>query len=176
MNPINKFKLLSFRSVRRDNDTLWSNWRSVCSYIIDLIKKRRTISLSISNTNWNERLFVFRSIGCENEERFRSLYSTIPPSQLDRLALANSPHPPLLLFVIRKAGLGESSSLLDCHVFVVQRELRAFELCNMIRKLIVKRTMSPLIARRRTLVCKADLPSVSEPSMFDSSCIRRWIF
>ena len=102
--------------------------------------------------------FLFRSIGCENEERFRSLYSIVPQSQLNRLASVHSSHPPLLLFVIRKAGLGESSSLLDCHVFVVHRESRAFELCTMIRKLIVKRTMSPMLIKRKTVVCKTDLP------------------
>lgn len=139
-----------------------------CSYIIHLIKKKKESLCQYRNESI---FFFFRSTGCENEERFRSLYSIIPPSQLNRLASTNVSHPPLLLFVIRKVGLGDSSSLLDCHVFVVHRELRAFELCNMIRKLIVKRTMSPLIMRRRTLICKADL-SVRE-SMLCSSCLMR---
>lgn len=95
-------------------------------------------------------------LGCENEERFRSLYSDVSQSQLQLLSPDNSTHPSLLLFVIRKAGLGDCSSLLDCHVFVVYRESRAFELCTMIRKSIVKQTMSPILTKRRTLISKID--------------------
>lgn len=127
-----------------------------CSYIIHLINQ---IIPSV-NRSIESNEFPFR-IGCENEERFRSLYSDVPQSQLHLLSPGNSTHPSLLLFVIRKAGLGDFSSLLDCHVFVVHRELRAFELCTMIRKLIVKRTMSPMLTKRRTLVCKPDLAKES---------------
>ena len=86
--------------------------------------------------------------GCEQQERFRSLYSTIDKSQYNLLSVPNSSafnHPPLVLFVIRKSGTDATSSLLDCHVFAVHRESVAFELCDMIRKLIMKRTMSPLL-------------------------------
>jgi hypothetical protein len=44
---------------------------------------------------------------------------------------------------MRKTGAGGQCSLLDCHVFSVRRESIAFELCDMIRKLIIKRTMRP---------------------------------
>lgn len=53
----------------------------------------------------------------------------------------------MVLFVIRKTGAGGTCSLLDCHVFAVRRESIAFELCDMIRKLIIKRTMSPIISK-----------------------------
>jgi hypothetical protein len=92
------------------------------------------------------------SIGCEQQERFRSLYSTINKSQYHILSTSTSYHPSLLLFIIRKPGAGDLSSLLDCHVFVVYRESIAFELCDMIRKLIIKQTMSPLPPKRTALV------------------------
>ena len=53
----------------------------------------------------------------------------------------------MVLFVIRKTGAGGTCSLLDCHVFAVRRESIAFELCDMIRKLIIKRTMSPILSK-----------------------------
>jgi hypothetical protein len=46
---------------------------------------------------------------------------------------------------MRKTGAGGTCSLLDCHVFAVRRESVAFELCDMIRKLIIKRTRSPML-------------------------------
>jgi len=105
------------------------------------------------------KLYVnFRSIGCEHQERFRSLYSPINQSQYNLLSSTISSHLPLLLFVIRKPGIGDTCSLLDCHVFAAHRELTAFELCDMIRKLIVKRTMSPILSKRRTIICKHDDP------------------
>lgn len=88
-------------------------------------------------------------LGCEHQERFRSLYSTIDKSQAHLLSNSNSGtsnHQPLVLFVIRKSGTDGTCSILDCHVFAVHREPIAFELCDMIRKLIIKRTMSPLIS------------------------------
>ena len=51
---------------------------------------------------------------------------------------------------MRKIGTGGTSSLLDCHVFAVRRESVAFELCDMIRKLIIKRTMSPILPTSTT--------------------------
>jgi len=73
-------------------------------------------------------------------------------TQHNLFSTPTSSHPPLILFVIRKAGISGSCSLLDCHVFTLRRESTAFELCDMIRKLIVKRTMSPILSRRETLV------------------------
>lgn len=98
--------------------------------------------------------FVFLPfIGCEHQERFRPLYSTIDKSQYNLLSTPspNSPcHPPLIAFVMRKIGTGGTCSLLDCHVFAVRREAVAFELCDMIRKLIIKRTMSPILPSSST--------------------------
>ncbi|CAF1254460.1 unnamed protein product [Adineta steineri] len=89
---------------------------------------------------------AFLPIGCEHQERFRSLYSTIDKSQYHLLSTPSSScHPPLVLFVMRKTGAGGTCSLLDCHVFAVRRESVAFELCDMIRKLIIKRTVSPAL-------------------------------
>ena len=51
---------------------------------------------------------------------------------------------------MRKTGAGGACSLLDCHVFAVRRESTAFDLCDMIRKLIIKRTMSPLLPTSTT--------------------------
>jgi hypothetical protein len=51
---------------------------------------------------------------------------------------------------MRKTGAGGTCSLLDCHVFAVRRESIAFELCDMIRKLIIKRTMSPIVPNSTT--------------------------
>ncbi len=51
---------------------------------------------------------------------------------------------------MRKTGTGGTCSLLDCHVFSVRRESVAFELCDMIRKLIIKRTMSPILPTSTT--------------------------
>ena len=51
---------------------------------------------------------------------------------------------------MRKIGTGGTCSLLDCHVFAVRRESIAFELCDMIRKLIIKRTMSPILPSSTT--------------------------
>ena len=51
---------------------------------------------------------------------------------------------------MKKTGTGGTCSLLDCHVFTVRRETIAFELCDMIRKLIIKRTMSPLLPTSKT--------------------------
>lgn len=51
---------------------------------------------------------------------------------------------------MRKTGTGGTCSLLDCHVFAVRREAIAFELCDMIRKLIIKRTMSPILPTSST--------------------------
>lgn len=45
---------------------------------------------------------------------------------------------------MRKNGTSGNGSLLDCHVFAVRRESIAFDLCDMIRRLIVKRTMTPV--------------------------------
>ncbi|CAF4158108.1 unnamed protein product [Rotaria magnacalcarata] len=89
---------------------------------------------------------AFLPIGCEHQERFRSLYSTIDKTQFNLLSTPSSTscHPPLLLFVMRKSGTTGTGSLLDCHVFAVRRESTAFDLCDMIRKLIIKRTMSPI--------------------------------
>ncbi len=92
-------------------------------------------------------------IGCEHQERFRSLYSTIDKSQYNLLSTPSSKspcHPPLISFVMRKIGTGGTCSLLDCHVFAVRREAVAFELCDMIRKLIIKRTMSPILPTSST--------------------------
>ncbi|CAF0761566.1 unnamed protein product [Adineta steineri] len=89
---------------------------------------------------------AFLPIGCEHQERFRSLYSTIDKSQYHLLSTPSSScHPPLVLFVMRKTGAGGTCSLLDCHVFAVRRESVAFELCDMIRKLVIKRTVSPAL-------------------------------
>ena len=99
---------------------------------------------------------AFLPIGCEYQERFRSLYSTISRTQYNLLSAPTSSHPSLLLFVLRKPGAGGSSSLLDCHVFLVHREIAAFELCEMIRKLIVRRTISPILPRRIGLVRTID--------------------
>lgn len=57
-------------------------------------------------------------------------------------------HPSLFLFIIRKTGVGEKCSLLDCHVFSIDRETIAFELSDMIKKLIIKQTMSPLLTKK----------------------------
>jgi hypothetical protein len=97
-------------------------------------------------------LFFF-FLGCEHQERFRPLYSTIDKSQYNLLSTPSSStscHPPLVLFVMRKTGTGGTCSLLDCHVFSVPRESTAFELCDMIRKLIIKRTMSPILPTSTT--------------------------
>lgn len=51
---------------------------------------------------------------------------------------------------MRKIGTGGTCSLLDCHVFAVRREAMAFELCDMIRKSIMKRTMSPILPSSTT--------------------------
>jgi hypothetical protein len=51
---------------------------------------------------------------------------------------------------MRKTGAGGACSLLDCHVFAVRRESTAFELCDMMRKLILKRTMSPALPTTTT--------------------------
>jgi hypothetical protein len=51
---------------------------------------------------------------------------------------------------MRKTGAGGTCSLLDCHVFSVRRESTAFELCDMMRKLIIKRTMSPSLPTATT--------------------------
>lgn len=51
---------------------------------------------------------------------------------------------------MRKIGTGGTCSLLDCHVFAVRREAMAFELCDMIRKSIIKRTMSPILPSSST--------------------------
>ncbi|CAF0939289.1 unnamed protein product [Adineta ricciae] len=94
---------------------------------------------------------AFLPIGCEQQERFRSLYSTIDKSQYHLLStptsssISSSCHPPLVLFAIRKAGAGGTCSLIDCHVFAVRRESVAFDLCDMMRKLVIKRTMSPVL-------------------------------
>jgi len=66
-------------------------------------------------------------------------------------------HSSLILFVIRKPGLGESCSLLDCHIFFTQRESIAFELSEVVRKCLVKQTMSPIPSKRRTLLSTAEL-------------------
>ncbi|CAF4198150.1 unnamed protein product, partial [Adineta steineri] len=88
-----------------------------------------------------------KRIRCEHQERFRSLYSTIDKSQYHLLSTSSSSscHPPLVLFVMRNTGAGGTCSLLDCHVFAVRRESVAFELCDMIRKLVIKRTVSPAL-------------------------------
>ncbi|CAF3411688.1 unnamed protein product [Rotaria sp. Silwood1] len=94
---------------------------------------------------------AFLPIGCEHQERFRSLYATIDKSQYNLLSTPSSSsssssyHPPLLLFIMKKTGTSGTCSLLDCHVFAVRRESIAFDLCDMIRKLILKRTMSPIL-------------------------------
>ena len=56
---------------------------------------------------------------------------------------------------MRKTGAGGTCSLLDCHVFAVRRESIAFELCDMIRKLIIKRTMSPIVPNSTTTTTTA---------------------
>ncbi|UJR14079.1 hypothetical protein I4U23_001075 [Adineta vaga] len=94
---------------------------------------------------------AFLPLGCEYQERFRSLYSPVNKSHRKLLSNKSLSDPSLLLFVLRKAGVTGSCSLLDCHVFVVHRETTAFHLCDMIRKLIVKRTMSPISLRIQTI-------------------------
>lgn len=51
---------------------------------------------------------------------------------------------------MKKTGTSGTCSLLDCHVFAVHRESIAFDLCDMIRKLIIKRTMSPILPTSKT--------------------------
>ena len=49
---------------------------------------------------------------------------------------------------MKKTGTSATCSLLDCHTFAVRRESVAFDLCDMIRKLIIKRTTSPILPTR----------------------------
>ena len=96
-------------------------------------------------------IMIISSLGCEHQERFRSLYSTIEKSQYNLLSTPSSAcHPPLVVFIMKKMGTTGTCSLLDCHVFAVRREAIAFELCDMIRKLIIKRTMSPVLPISKT--------------------------
>ncbi|CAF0956353.1 unnamed protein product [Rotaria sordida] len=99
---------------------------------------------------------IRKALCYEQQQRFHSLYSTINKTQYNLLLTSTSYHPPLLLFFIRKPGVGNSCSLIDCHVFDIHRESKAFDLCNMIRKLIIKRTMSPILSNRTTLIRTKD--------------------
>ncbi|CAF0921107.1 unnamed protein product [Adineta ricciae] len=99
---------------------------------------------------------AFLPLGCEHQERFHSLYSAVNKSQAKLLSNQPISHPSLLLFILRKPGVTGSCSLLDCHVFVVHREAIAFQLCDMVRKLIMKRTTSPVLLRQQANEHQAD--------------------
>ncbi|CAF0987273.1 unnamed protein product [Rotaria sp. Silwood1] len=128
---------------------IYSNFESIVD--IQILK----LSIVVSNTKSQQDKHIqaaFLPIGYEHQQRFHTLYSTINKSQYNILSTLTSYHPPLLLFFIRKPGAGNSCSLLDCHVFDIHRESRAFDFCNMIRKLIIQRTMSPILSSRTTLL------------------------
>ncbi|CAF1187163.1 unnamed protein product, partial [Didymodactylos carnosus] len=93
---------------------------------------------------------AFLPIGCENESRFQSLYSTIDKTQNQLLNL--NWHPPICLLIMRKIGTTLGISSLDCHTFLMLKESRAFEFCDMIRKLLSKRSPSPLLKTTSTLL------------------------
>ncbi|CAF1438608.1 unnamed protein product [Adineta steineri] len=129
--------------------------RSLTYIKFESIVNIQLLKLSMTNKNKTQQQqqhtqVAFLPIGCEYQERFRSLYSSVNKSQYNLLSTRISYHSPLLLFVTRKAGVTGSCSLLDCHVFAVHRESTAFELCDMIRKLVIKRTMSPIISRKES--------------------------
>ncbi|CAF3711204.1 unnamed protein product [Rotaria socialis] len=136
-------------TVKRKRSLIYSNFESIVD--IQLLK----LSFMISNTDYPQHKSVqaaFLPIGYEHQQRFHSLYTKINKSQYNILSRSTSCHPPLLLFVIRKPDLGSSSSLLDCHVFDLHRESTAFDLCCMMRKLIIQRTMSPTLSIKTTLI------------------------
>jgi hypothetical protein len=91
------------------------------------------------------------ALGCEHQDRFRSLYTSIDPLHSQLLSTSSSPPPPLVSFVVRKSDVHHSTPVFDCHVFAVHRESTAFDLCDMLRKLIMKRPLSPILSSRRVL-------------------------
>ncbi|CAF2556376.1 unnamed protein product [Rotaria sp. Silwood2] len=136
-------------AIKGKHTFIYSSFESIVD--IQILK----LYIMVNNTENQQHKHIqaaFLPIGSEHQQCFRSFYSIINKSQYNLLSTLTSYHPSLLLFFIRKPGVGNSCSLIDCHVFEIHPESKAFDLCNMIRKLIIKRTMSPMLSNRTTLI------------------------
>ena len=90
-------------------------------------------------------------IGYNQQERFQSFYTLIEPTERHFFTTPLA-QLPFIVFILRKSDLHQDSSSLIGHVFSTQRESLAFDLCDLMKKLISQRSILPNFSQRRTLL------------------------